>query len=226
MFMAKQGKKDPLARAKRKVAKAQNRYMKTVAKGERQIRSVRAEVDESIARAKAEFEMRANQLAEIEQDIANKNAAAATAEEAANRVTAARQKPPAKKARAASAATPEEAASRIAKVQQAHPVKKAPAKATAAATAEEAADRVARAGQKRPAKKTPARTPAAAVKAVRSASAAAARPKPEVVASNGDGAKSGADILAENGTQSARKRTRSTPAPRTRRTGQGDTGGK
>ncbi len=96
--MANQTEKDPLAKAKRKVAKAQNRYMKAVAKGERQIRNVRAEVDESIARAKAEFEMRAGQLAEIEQEIARKDAAVATAEAAAGRVAKAEQKRPRKKA--------------------------------------------------------------------------------------------------------------------------------
>jgi hypothetical protein len=111
MYMANQTAKDPLTKAKRKVAKAQNRYMKAVAKGERQIRNVRAEVDESIARAKAEFEMRAGQLAEIEQEVARKDAAAANAEEAATRVAKAQQKRPRNKA---APRTPAEAAGAVA----------------------------------------------------------------------------------------------------------------
>ena len=55
--MGKSGKKDPVAKARKKVALAQNRYMKAVAKGEREIENVRAVADERIARAKAEFEM-------------------------------------------------------------------------------------------------------------------------------------------------------------------------
>jgi hypothetical protein len=65
--MGKSGKKDSVAKARKKVALAQNRYMKAVAKGEREIRNVRALADERIARAKAEFEMRAGELADIEQ---------------------------------------------------------------------------------------------------------------------------------------------------------------
>jgi hypothetical protein len=64
--MGKDTTKDPVAKARKKVARAQNRYLKAVAKGERQIRNVRALVDEQIARAKAEFELRANELADVE----------------------------------------------------------------------------------------------------------------------------------------------------------------
>ncbi len=72
--MGNQEAKDPVAKARKKVAKAQNRYMKAVAKGERQIRNVRATVDERIAKAKAEFEMRASELAEAESAAALKEA--------------------------------------------------------------------------------------------------------------------------------------------------------
>lgn len=65
--ISKSSKRDPVAKARKKVARAQNRYLKAVAKGERQIRNVRALVDEQIARAKAQFEMRASELAEAEE---------------------------------------------------------------------------------------------------------------------------------------------------------------
>jgi uncharacterized membrane protein YccC len=81
--MGKDGAKDPVAKARKKVARAQNRYLKAVAKGERQIRNVRALVDEQIARAKAEFELRANELADAERHGAV-NGGAATPEAAAD----------------------------------------------------------------------------------------------------------------------------------------------
>lgn len=68
--MGKNGGKDPVARARKKVARAQSGYMKAVAKGEREIRNVRALADERIARAKAEFELRANELADVERSAA------------------------------------------------------------------------------------------------------------------------------------------------------------
>ena len=64
--MGKDGRKDPLTKARKKVARAQTRYMKAVARGEREIRNVRALADERIARAKAEFELKASELAEVE----------------------------------------------------------------------------------------------------------------------------------------------------------------
>jgi hypothetical protein len=83
--MGKQGTKDPVAKARKKVAQAQNRYMKAVAKGERQIRNVRAHVDEKIARAKAQFELRAGELADVEQHAeGTPNGATASPEKAAD----------------------------------------------------------------------------------------------------------------------------------------------
>jgi len=67
--MGKSGVKDPVAKARKKVAQAQNRYLKAVAKGERQIRNARASADERIARAKAEFELRSQELSDVEHRV-------------------------------------------------------------------------------------------------------------------------------------------------------------
>jgi len=82
--MGKQNRRDPIAKARKNVAKSQTRYMKAVAKGERQIRNVRAAVDEKIARAKAEFELRASVLAEAEANAAKRKASDVTPERAAD----------------------------------------------------------------------------------------------------------------------------------------------
>jgi hypothetical protein len=66
VIVGKKKDKEPHLKARKKVARAQATYMKAVARGEREIRSVRAKVDERIARAKAEFEVQASELADLE----------------------------------------------------------------------------------------------------------------------------------------------------------------
>lgn len=70
--MAKSVRKQDVAKARKAVARARSRYTKAVAKGERQIRDVRALVDEKVSRAKAAYELRENELAETERAVAEK----------------------------------------------------------------------------------------------------------------------------------------------------------
>jgi hypothetical protein len=92
--MAKAGRKGRLPKARSAVARAQNRYTKAVAKGERQIRDVRALVDEKVARAKAAFELCANELAEAERAVAEKaEKSAAKAESGKGLVVVAKSQP-------------------------------------------------------------------------------------------------------------------------------------
>lgn len=75
--------KEGVDKARVKLARAQDRYMKAVAKGERVVRMARERADERIAKAKAEFEYRATQLAEAEKRAGKQAVAAAAPNEVA-----------------------------------------------------------------------------------------------------------------------------------------------
>lgn len=87
--MKKSRDADLLTKARRQTLKAQKRYRKAVAKGEREVRDARALADARTTRARAEFEIHASNLVELESKAGTAEASTNGAKKAGKARTAA-----------------------------------------------------------------------------------------------------------------------------------------
>ena len=85
-MMSSRKDEETVSKAKERVQKAHDRYMKTVARGQRRLHKATIEIEGDISRARAKFEARATLLATIEGRRKKKAETEVSATEAADLV--------------------------------------------------------------------------------------------------------------------------------------------